>query len=131
MIEQEKRECLTEYDPTLFYAKQVINNACATQALLSILLNSPQVEVGEELSNLKNFTVGMSAQDIGYTIGNSESIRTAHNSFARNEPFEMDERPATKDDDVFHFIAYVPYNGKLYELDGCQEGPILIADVGK
>ena len=129
MTQQEERDVLKDYDPTLFYAEQVITNACATQAILSILMNCPHVDIGEELTNLKSFSMGMSAKDIGYTIGNSESIRTAHNSFARQEPFEMEERPATKDDDVFHFIAYVPYNGKLYELDGCQGGPILIADV--
>lgn len=37
----EKKDALLEYDPELFFARQIINNACATQAILSVLLNAP------------------------------------------------------------------------------------------
>lgn len=44
-------------------------------------------------------------------------------SIVRQQVFEIDG-PAKKDEDVFHFIAYVPMNKRLYELDGLREGPI-------
>lgn len=118
----------------VFFAAQTIQNACGTQAVLSVILNNdhppaplPPITIGPELSSFKDFTAGFPPDIRGETLSNSEAIRSAHNTFARASPF-ADETARPQDEenaaDAYHFIAYTPVNGTLYELDGLQPHPI-------
>ncbi|XP_013179292.1 PREDICTED: ubiquitin carboxyl-terminal hydrolase isozyme L5 [Papilio xuthus] len=110
----------------IYFAKQVINNACATQAIISILLNCnhPDVDLGPELTQLKEFSMCFDPQMRGLTLSNSNTIRTAHNSMVQLPLFETDPDIASKDEDAYHFIGYMAIDGRIYELDGLREGPI-------
>uniref|UniRef100_A0A671SR61 Ubiquitin carboxyl-terminal hydrolase n=1 Tax=Sinocyclocheilus anshuiensis TaxID=1608454 RepID=A0A671SR61_9TELE len=110
----------------IFFTKQVINNACATQAIVSVLLNCthPDMHLGETLTEFKEFSQSFDAAMKGLALSNSEVIRQVHNSFARQQMFEFDAKSSAKEEDAFHFVSYVPANGRLYELDGLREGPI-------
>lgn len=116
----------------IFFAKQVINNACATQAILSVLLNCKHddIKLGDTLTNFKEFCQCFDPYNKGLTLSNASQIRTVHNSFARQTLFELDSKNQNKDDDVYHFIGYVPIEGRLYELDGLKEGPIDLGAIG-
>ncbi|KAM3550475.1 hypothetical protein MY1884_008229 [Beauveria asiatica] len=127
----------------LFFAAQTIQNACATQAVLSVLLNQTRssivdissdagrssnndVDIGEKLRDFHEFSMVLPPEFRGEALSNSDLIREAHNSFARSNPFvdETQRDPHAEAEDAFHFVAYTPVDGTLYELDGLQPAPI-------
>jgi ubiquitin carboxyl-terminal hydrolase L5 len=130
--EKDHRKVEVDYPKDLFFAKQVIQDACATQALLGILMNitSDRVDLGQHLNDFKSFTSLFSPEDKGAAIGDHSVIRNAHNSFSEPELFIIDERDKDKGEkgDAFHFISYVPFQGVLYEIDGLKAGPYKICD---
>jgi len=144
-------QCIKQYNDTernttlsnnespegLFYAKQVAHNACATQAILSILFNSQNnltensdLVLGPLLSSFKNVTSSFTPNLKGEAIAANKDIREAHNRFCRNKNFffrNPKRKNVLSDEDVYHFIAYVPHtDGKIYELDGLQSGPTVV-----
>lgn len=58
------------------YRHQVINNACASIALLNATLNikDPNVELGEELTNLQAFSDGELPSSLPFTISRARSL---------------------------------------------------------
>ena len=115
-------------DPSVYFARQIVNNACATQAILNTVLNFPQdLQLNEDLANFYSFTNELDPATRGEIIGQSEFIRAAHNSFARPATFSFeDNKKAKDDDDVFHFSSFIYKNGAILELDGLRDGPVRI-----
>eukprot|EP00441_Pelagodinium_beii_P020812 CAMPEP_0197658236 /NCGR_PEP_ID=MMETSP1338-20131121/45118_1 /TAXON_ID=43686 ORGANISM="Pelagodinium beii, Strain RCC1491" /NCGR_SAMPLE_ID=MMETSP1338 /ASSEMBLY_ACC=CAM_ASM_000754 /LENGTH=378 /DNA_ID=CAMNT_0043234787 /DNA_START=92 /DNA_END=1228 /DNA_ORIENTATION=- len=128
--EADPRPTVNAQDTGVFFAQQVIQNACATQAIMSTLMNVPseKLDLGPHLKEFKEFTIGLDPQMKGLAISNSEPIRKAHNSFRQQTSFEIVHDKDEKGD-AFHFIGYICHDKKVYELDGLKEGPVLIGDV--
>ncbi|WWC67729.1 uncharacterized protein I206_101641 [Kwoniella pini CBS 10737] len=132
-----------EVDPLdngVWFANQVINNSCGTVAALNAVMNIPSqssqyseesIQLGEELGNLREFGTGMESLDLGHLVSSSPHIREVHNSFSKSSPFSMDSSafPEREKEDAYHFIAYLPINGILYELDGLRKNPIMHAPI--
>lgn len=116
---------------SIFFAQQVVPNSCATHALLSILLNCPDLHLGETLTRLKNHTKGMNPENKGLAIGNTPELAISHNSHATTQA----KRRLDKNNsgvstggrftgEAFHFVSFVPINGHLFELDGLKPFPM-------
>ena len=113
----------------IFFAQQIVSNACATQAIVNILLNhKDKVSLGQELTNFYEFTAEMDPRTRGEMIGQSDTLRTVHNSFARSTVFSFEDQVAKDDDDVYHFVGFIYKDGGIWELDGLQPAPIYACD---
>lgn len=129
--EADDRPTVDSADNGLFFAQQVIPNACATQAILSVLMNVPEnkLDLGSHLKEFRGFAASLNPEMTGLALSNSEVIKQAHNSFRHQSSFEIVKDDSAKGDDAFHFVGYIVHQNKVFELDGLQKGPILIGEV--
>ncbi|KAB8293136.1 hypothetical protein EYC80_007488 [Monilinia laxa] len=136
--------CELESDPTT-------HNSCATIALLNIIMNVPDLDLGENISSFKEVTQLLKPAYRGQKLSENEYIRNLHNSFARRMDIlnadlalsnevsawkkrrKMKKKPgrnkAKSDEEPgFHFIAFVPIEGVVWRLDGLQRQPISLGE---
>ncbi|KAG5646833.1 hypothetical protein DXG03_002210 [Asterophora parasitica] len=108
-----------------FFAHQVVNNACATLAVLNALGNIPSLQTGPHLAELNSFTTGMDPQTRGMVITSADWLREAHNALSPPSAVSLDglELPR-KSEDAYHFVVYLPITGAVYELDGLKKYPV-------
>ncbi|KAJ6621875.1 hypothetical protein B0H10DRAFT_2214921 [Mycena sp. CBHHK59/15] len=150
----------------VWFANQLSDDACASLAILNVVLNCPDIEVGEELAMFRKETESMSPVMKGLAISGSPFIWRAHRELARPSDLRgalnviatatLDKakkkaestRTATAskhtsaastvakpkkeeadDEEVYHFIGYVPAYGKVWELDGLKSGPLEVGEL--
>jgi len=114
-----------EFPADLFYLKQCVSNACGTVGVIHALANNA-AEIGLEDGILKEFmteTAGLSPQEKGQALANSEKVAQAHEKIAEEG---QTAAPDPEESLVTHFVAFVHKEGTLYELDGrrARAGPI-------
>ncbi|XP_065067367.1 ubiquitin carboxyl-terminal hydrolase BAP1-like [Rhopilema esculentum] len=126
------RESFIENDEivnNMFFAQQIIPNSCASHALLSVLLNSKDADLGGALERLQVNCRGFDPETKGFAIGNIMEIATAHNKHARSElKLQIDKSKnlasASRAMEAFHFVSFIAYEDRLIELDGLKPYPI-------
>lgn len=102
---------------SIFFANQVINAAAVTQALVTILMNVQVAEVtlGPKLTEFKSYCTHLDPGLSGLAIHNAAFIRDSHLKVSRPPPSPAADglgppppRPGEVDEDVYHFITWIP-----------------------
>jgi ubiquitin carboxyl-terminal hydrolase L5 len=131
----------------IWFANQVADNSCATVSLINLVSNIPQLELGTDIRQLKNFAVPFKPSLRGEILANCSFIKRVHNSFARKidilnvdsyleEQFERRKKPKKKkaktnnEESAFHFVAYLPIGDEIWRLDGLDAFPQKIGSIG-
>ncbi|XP_058061735.1 ubiquitin carboxyl-terminal hydrolase [Anopheles bellator] len=115
------------YPEGLFFTRQYIHNACGTIALIHALLNNPDIEIeeGSVLKNYYNDAKNLSPEERGRLLDKNVEFVKAHEENAQEG---QTATPALNDPVFHHFVAFVHVAGKLYELDGRKNAPIVHGD---
>ncbi|KAK6026121.1 ubiquitin carboxyl-terminal hydrolase, family 1 [Ostertagia ostertagi] len=110
----------------VFFAQQVITNACATQAIINLLMNvnDPKVKLGPVLEEYRDFAKQIDPASRGLVLSNCEKIRQVHNSFARPTFYELDVNMPPSEDN-YHFITFVPVGNKVSSHGSNEDASIL------
>eukprot|EP01126_Amoeba_proteus_P055290 TRINITY_DN6852_c0_g2_i20.p1 TRINITY_DN6852_c0_g2~~TRINITY_DN6852_c0_g2_i20.p1 ORF type:complete len:324 (-),score=67.64 TRINITY_DN6852_c0_g2_i20:292-1263(-) len=122
-FKEERVSCSLE---GVYFSQQVVPGACATQAVLNVVLNHEDIKVSREIQEFKSQTISMTPEVRGLALSNQSYFRNVHNSYSRPEALlelKQDQRRAAS----HHFIAFIPIKGRLYELDALK-GPIYLGE---
>lgn len=117
---------------SMFFAHQLVEDSCATHAILSIVLNIPFLKIGHCLEELKIFCKDLDPELKGEAISNMKDLADIHERYSdkehdqtiNNRKRKRRSKQTLNNEDCFHYISFVPINNILYELDGLEPYPI-------
>jgi ubiquitin carboxyl-terminal hydrolase L5 len=145
----QKEECPSH----IWFANQIVPNCCATVALLNMVNNIPDIDLGPQMQQLRYFSMPFSPAFRGELVANSSFIKKAHNAYARKiDMLNLDacleeeisksrkkgsrkssnakKSKAVQEDSAFHFVAYMPIDNEIWRLDGLDAYPQRFGSVG-
>ena len=118
-----------ELSPNIYYMIQTISNACGTIGLMHIIGNCVYSEgiplaEGSFLERFMSKSLGMTPQERGAELengDNSEVIEAAHKRAASSGQSRV---PGAHEKVDLHFVAIIPKDSGIYEMDGRAGKPI-------
>jgi Ubiquitin carboxyl-terminal hydrolase, family 1 len=78
-----------KFTSVLANAAQTTSNACATVALLNIVMNTPEIDLGDALADFKESTRLLKPPYRGQALSHNDFIRNIHNSFLRSVELDI------------------------------------------
>lgn len=107
--------------PGVWHMRQLVGNACGAVAITHTVMNTLD-RVGTDAGFLKEFaqnTKGQNAHERGKQF--APALRQVHSELASQG---QTAAPRPNADLDFHFVSLVEVQGRLYELDGNNDGPL-------
>ncbi|KAK4205366.1 hypothetical protein QBC40DRAFT_336364 [Triangularia verruculosa] len=113
----------------IIWFEQTIGDACGSYALLHCAVNGPASELiqpGSAYDQLRKDAASLLRKERAQLLYDNQAFEDAHNSVAAMG----DTAPVRTDHLGQHFVGYVKANGRLWELEGCREGPLDRGELG-
>ncbi|EME26593.1 Ubiquitin carboxyl-terminal hydrolase isozyme L3 [Galdieria sulphuraria] len=122
--QQSTREEIKQ-ETSVYFCKQTISNACGTVALVHAVLNNIHRISCKKNSFFDKFytsTVHLSPHERATCLEQSEELDYLHSEFAQ---VGQSQAPGNTEEIDLHFVTFVSQQGKLIQLDGRLEQPVV------
>ncbi|RAO66654.1 uncharacterized protein BHQ10_002666 [Talaromyces amestolkiae] len=113
------------------WMKQTIGHACGLMALLHVVFNlegGRYVRPDTAIDALRQQAILLGPTERAQLLYDSSFIEEAHMDAASRGSSNV---PSPRDDNRHHFLAFVQKDGKVWELNGGMNGPLLRGELGE